>query len=132
MVSAFSRYQHVAGLVLRVAIAAVFLYHGSMKWSMWGQPGFGGMAALMKILSILEPLFAIAVLVGFLTRWSALALGIVMIGSIETKIATWHMGFSMAQGTGWEFDLMVLAGCVAVLCYGPGRLSVDAALHNDA
>jgi putative oxidoreductase len=132
MISSLSRYQYVASLLLRLVIGAVFLYHGGAKWAMWSQPGLGGMTGLMKLLSILEPIAALAVIAGFCTRFAALFLGIVMAGAILTKITAWHLAFSMGQGTGWEFDLTLLAACLALACFGPGRLSADALMRNDA
>lgn len=124
-----SKYNDVGNLVLRLVIAAIFLYHGYQKLGLWGatpEGMAGGQLVIMKILSIAEPVGAVALILGMLTRWASLGLSIIMIGAIYTKTVTWHMGFATAQGPGWEFDLMILAGTVALAFWGAGRWSVDA------
>ena len=83
------------------------------------------MLSLMKFLSVVEPLGAVAVLSGFLTQLAALGLGIIMIGAIVLKKKMMKVPFTAQDKTGWEFDLMNLAGCVALYFLGAGSLSLD-------
>ena len=127
MLSTLSRNSGIGPLVLRLAIAAIFLYHGMLKWPLNPEaPWF------MPIIAVAEPIGAIAILLGFLTRWAALGLAIIMVGAIYMKITAFGVGFAAAQGTGWEFDLMILAGCIAVMFLGAGPFSVDAKTGMDS
>lgn len=122
MLSFMNRYGDWALLFLRIVIAAIFLVHGFQKFGMLTGEG----PLTMKILAIAEPLGGLAVLVGGLTRLASVGLGIIMLGAIYTKITVMQKGFS----GGWEFDLLILAGCVVLLCMGAGRVSVDSALEK--
>ena len=121
--------QAAALVVLRLILAAVFLYAGYAKLFLWsGTPeGFSGeMAALMKFLTVVEPLGAVAVLAGFLTRWAAAGLAAIMVGAIGVMQFTMQVGFSTPEGAGWNFPLVVLGGCLVLAAFGAGRWSVDA------
>lgn len=119
-------------LALRLAIGAIFWVHGTQKKAMWKmQPSEQmpvKMISMMKFLSIVEPLGAIAMFAGFLTRPAALGLGIIMLGALHLKKNKWKMPFTAMDKNGWEFDLIILAGCVALLTTGGGSWSVDALL----
>lgn len=123
------------GLVaLRLAIGIIFLVHGTLKWKMWGMEPSENLSAAMltifKILSIAEPLGAGAIIVGFLTPYAAIGLSIIMIGVLNLKINVMHLGFMARQGTGWEFEIMILAGLLCLLLLGPGKISVDTRLFK--
>lgn len=116
------RHRNLALLLVRISLGATFIIHGYMKVQMW-QADPAAMTTTFKILAIAEPLGGIAVLLGILTRYAALGLAIIMLGAIYMKIMTWGMGFA-AQG-GWEFDLALLSLTSVLLCYGPGKYSLD-------
>ena len=126
----YNKVQDTALLVLRVVVGAVFLYAGSAKWPFWSAPpeGMSGvMLNLTKFLSIVEPLGGVALIVGFLTRWAAVGLGIIMVGAIFFARRTLHAGlFTSPQGTGLDYNLLIFAGCIVVIAFGAGRWSVDA------
>lgn len=110
-------------LVLRVAIGAVFIAHGVMKFGSWQQP-VAGMNIVMMILSVAEPLGGIALVLGVLTQWASLGLSVIMIGAIYLKQFSWGGSFAGTSGPAWEFDAVLLASLLVLLCYGPGRLSL--------
>jgi putative oxidoreductase len=128
MMNGLKRYADIGHLLLRLVIAAIFLYHGTQKWALWSAQPEGmssGLLTIMKILSIAEPLGAVALILGLWTRLASLGLAIIMIGAIYMKAVVWGMGFATPQGPGWEFDLIILAGCIALLFEGAGKYSVD-------
>lgn len=122
-------YSDLGLLGLRICVAAIFLKHGLMKQGVWKKKPSAqepaSMLAIMKILSIAEPLGAIAVLFGFMTQLAAAGLAIIMIGAIWTKIKVWKIPFYAKDNTGWEFDFMILGACIALICIGPGSLSLE-------
>ena len=121
-------------LVLRIAIGVIFLFHGKMKWGMWKMSPSDKMPAkmisIMKILSVVEPLGALAMFVGFLTQFAAIGLGIIMIGAIYFKIKIFKVPFFTTNNTGWEFDFLILATCIALLFLGAGSLSLDGMIFS--
>lgn len=107
-------------LFLRIAIGAIFIVHGVQKFGVWSNPP-AKMAIIMKILSIVEPLGGIAMILGIFVPLASIGLGIIMLGAIYTKIVVFKTGFS----GGWEFDFIILAGCVSLFFTGSGKLSID-------
>ena len=124
MFPGLKKYSDVAFLILRLVIGIIFLYHGWMKLS--GLIAGNDMNAIMTILAIAEPLGGIALILGVLTQLAALGLGIIMLGAIYMKQTAFGVGFVGPQGPGWEFDLMILAGCIVLICVGAGKYAIDA------
>jgi putative oxidoreductase len=127
----YSTSQNAALLTLRVIVAIIFLHAGIAKLFLWSIEPMEGLPVwlhyLMLFLSIAEPIGAVAVLAGFLTRAAAACLAIIMIGSIP--ISQFMMGvpfFTAPQLPGWDANLMILGGCVALAAFGAGAWSVDA------
>jgi uncharacterized membrane protein YphA (DoxX/SURF4 family) len=126
----YTKVQNTALLVLRLVVGAIFLYAGSAKWPFWSVPPEGMSVVLhnvMKFLSIVEPLGSLALLLGVLTRWAAAGLGIIMVGAIFFARLTLHAGlFTSPQGTGLDYNLLILAGCIVLIAFGAGGWSLDA------
>lgn len=126
----YTKLQDTALLVLRLVVAAIFMYAGSAKWPFWSTPPEGMSVLLlnvMKFLSIVEPLGSVALVLGFLTRWAAAGLAIIMVGAIYFAKFTLKAGlFTAPQGTGLDYNFLILAGCIALLAFGAGAWSVDA------
>lgn len=124
------RVQDTALLVLRLVVAAVFLYAGSAKWPFWATPPEGMsvvMVNVLLLLSVVEPLGGVALVLGVLTRWAAAGLGIIMVGAIFYVRLTMHVGlFTTPQGTGLDYNLLILAGCIVLVAFGAGGWSLDA------
>ena len=116
-------------LALRIAVGAIFLFHGTQKWAMWkmkpSEQMPAGMISLMKFLSIVEPLGALAVLGGFLTQLAAAGLGVIMIGAISLKMSMMKVPFTANDKTGWEFDFVILSACIALFVLGAGTIGLD-------
>ena len=121
------QYSDVGLMALRIAAGVIFIVHGHMKWRMWkpNPPMQGGMLYLMQFLALAEPLLGAALIVGFLTQIAALGGILIMIGAIYLKMFSWHVPFRADNNTGWEFDLMILGGCLALLFSGAGAWSLD-------
>ena len=65
--------------------------------------------------------------IGFLTRPAALLLA----GNMTVAIWKVHWKNGLVGGSGVEFPLSLLAGCLALLADGPGRASLDHLLFAD-
>ena len=120
-------------LALRLAIGAIFIVHGWPKIT-----GARGMAAAMgggeakpvlvgvfTLQGIVETGGGILMILGVLTQLIALAFAIIMIGAIALKISQWKTGFMAQQTTGWEFDVVLLAGNLLLFFTGPGELAIQ-------
>lgn len=123
----------VSLLLMRIALGAVFLAHGKMKWSMWKTPEPGeqnSMRNMMRFLSIVEPLGGLAVIAGFFTQFAAAGFVLIMLGAIWFKIKAWKLPFIGVNATGWEFDLMNLVASLVLVTAGAGMYSLDRWLWN--
>ena len=127
-------------LCLRVMLGVVIFPHGAQKLFGWfGGFGFDGTIGLFTgkmglpwiiafLVIIGESLGALALIAGFLTRFVAASLAIIMVGAIA--LAHWPHGFFMdwfgqQGGQGFEFHLLVIGMCVALVLAGAGKWSVD-------
>jgi uncharacterized membrane protein YphA (DoxX/SURF4 family) len=70
-----------------------------------------------------EFLGGILLLFGFGSRLAALWLIVIQAGAIYT--VTGMKGFSVAEGGGYEYNVVLLAMCLAMLCLGSGPLSLS-------
>ena len=128
--STITEYDNIGLLILRVGIAISFLYHGLDKLKMWKmEPSEEMPASLLKqlrLLSVVEPLGAVALVGGLLTQLAAIGFIIIMLGAINLKANQMQKKFG--EPGGWELDVVLLAGCVALVITGAGTISFDYAL----
>ena len=120
-------------LVLRIASAVVFLYHGSaILFGAFGGPGPVAFAGYMHapavvgyLVGLAQVAGGIAVLTGVLQRVGTVCLMIVMLGAIFLV----HLphGFSVAKN-GYEFALTELLIALALFLTGPGAYSLNPVL----
>jgi putative oxidoreductase len=114
----------VVPLLLRLGLAAIFLYHGVDKVAnhAWGTNWNSQLPVAVQLaVAWGELLGGIAMLFGFLTRAAAVGLAIIMVGAIAT--VHWQYGFGAP--TGWEHNFAVLILCAALVLVGGGQLAVD-------
>jgi putative oxidoreductase len=117
---------------LRLGVGAVFLVHGTQKRAMWKMQPSPQMPApflsLLRVLSIAEPLGALAVLTGLFTQLAAAGFCLDMLGAIQLKAVQMHKSFS-GDG-GWEFEFMLLVAAFALVISGAGRFALDRLLFG--
>jgi uncharacterized membrane protein YphA (DoxX/SURF4 family) len=75
-----------------------------------------------------ELLGGAALLLGLLTRLAAVGLLIIQVGAILTVTAA--RGFSFAAGGGFEYNIALIAMCLALILTGGGCCSVDRVLRS--
>ena len=123
-----------APLALRVALGVLFIVHGYPKLfkDFKGTAGFlAGLgfkpgAFWAFVLGASEFFGGIAILVGIFSRIASALLIISMTVAILFNIFKWKKPFTKgAEGAGWEFDLVILAGLIALLLLGSGNWSFD-------
>jgi len=122
--------QNTALVLLRLVVGAVFIWAGYAKLFIWSAP-MEGMTPLMinltKFLSIVEPLGGLALILGFLTRWAAGGLAVIMAGSLYFVYVMYSAPiFTGMEGTGVDYNVLLLTGSVVLAAFGAGSWSVDA------
>lgn len=117
-------------LFLRLAVGLIFMVHGSQKlFGAFGGPGLANVVKMMGplgyLVSIGEFFGGLGIVVGFLSRFSSASLIVIMLGAIATVHAKngLFMNWSGKQaGEGFEYHLLVIGMCLAILIAGPGLL----------
>ncbi len=131
--------------LLRVILAAVFFPHGAQKVLGWfGGYGLAGSWGFFTAKMGIPPIFAaldiaaeflgpIGLFFGFLTRVAAF--GIFCVMATAVWLVHFKFGFFMnwfggmpAGQEGFEYHLLALGLCLAVMARGAGAFSIDRAL----
>src|SRR5947209_4397382 len=115
----------VALLVVRVIVGIIFMVHGAQKlFGAFGGPGLAGVVKMMGPVgypvTIGEFFGGLGLLVGFLSRFSAASLIVVMLGAIA--MVHGENGFFAPKG--FEYNLALIGLLAAVLIAGPGRIAL--------
>ncbi len=124
-------------LIIRLALAIVFLYHGSqILFGAFGGPGLSGFSAFTHMPQAMAVLVAVgefggglAMLLGLFSRLGALGIIVIMAGAILTV----HLkhGLDVQKG-GFEYALVLLMAALAILIDGPGLYSIASRLPGIA
>lgn len=127
MFEQLTQYNNIGFLVLRLAVAIIFIYHAMPKLkNSKGMAQMVGMpAGMVLMLGMVELVASIGLIVGFYTQLSALLLAIVMVGAIGMKTMKWGVPFAAMDKTGWEFDLILLAANISILLGGGGTIGIQ-------
>jgi putative oxidoreductase len=113
----------VAPLLLRLCLAAVFIYHGmDLVGKSGGTAWNPGMPVAQQVaVAWGELLGGIAMLLGFLTRLAAVGLIVIMAGAIAT--VHWEHGFALPMG--YEYNVVLIGICLVLLLSGGGTIAAD-------
>lgn len=133
----------VALLVVRIALAWIFIYHGAgTLFGAFGQSGLHADAIFFANVAHLHPGTFFAVLSGVIEFFGGIAVGLGVLGRlaasalvgdmiIATATVTWHNGLvSNAAGSGYEVNLALAALALVIVFLGTGRFSLDAYLRK--
>src|SRR6267142_1224069 len=128
----------VALLVARVIVGVIFAAHGSQKlFGAFGGPGLSamvqpppnGMGPLGYPVTIGEFFGGVGLVFGFLSRFSAASLIVIMLGAIA--MVHGKNGFFLGKGpdsvlkdAGFEYCLALIGLLLPILICGPGRFSI--------
>jgi putative oxidoreductase len=117
----------MALLSLRVVAGSIFVLHGAQK--VFGALDGPGLSAVVQqmgpigyLVSLGELLGGLGLIVGLLTRFSAAANIVIMLGAIA--MVHGKNGF-FSQGGGYELNLALIGLLLPLLIAGPGLLAIS-------
>ncbi len=129
-----------SGLILRLTLGVVMFPHGAQKLLGWyGGHGFAGTLGFFTdqmhipwivafLVIIGESFGSVGLVLGLLTRFTAASLAVIMAGAV--MMVHWPHGFFMnwsgkQAGEGFEYHLLVIGICLALILTGGGKWSAD-------
>jgi putative oxidoreductase len=129
-------------LILRVVVGVIFALHGSQKlFGAFGGPGLSammqpppnGMGILGFFVTIGEFFGGLGLIVGFLTRFSAASLIVIMLGAIfmvhgKNGFFLGHGPESKLMDAGFEYNLALIGLLAPILLAGPGWYAIGRCL----
>lgn len=119
-------------LAVRIAVGVFFVVHGYQKFFVIGLDGFSGMVGGMGwplpmvfafLVAFAELFGGLALILGFLTRFSAFWLSIIV-------LVAWVQVKGLNIGDKGDLDLLSLGMTVALFIAGPGALSLSAKMKK--
>ena len=119
-------------LTLRVmTFSIMFLKHGTIKIFSFGQIAHGfpdpfhiGSVTTLVIAMLSDGIFSLFIVLGLATRWAALfSLGNLFVA--EAFVHHFSVMDWSPMGMGAEIIFIFMAICIALICLGPGKFSLD-------
>jgi len=128
-------------LLLRLALGSIMAAHGAQKlFGWWGGPGMSGIAGMCSSLAYRFPLLmawslalaefggGLSIATGLVSPLGSLLVTVVMINAVYH--VHWAKGFFVGNG-GYEFNMLIAGGALALAGTGPGRYALDHAIGWD-
>lgn len=120
----------VSLLLVRLVVGTIFAAHGSQHlFGTFHGPGLAGTVQMLGkvgyLVAVGEFFGGIGLFFGFLSRFSAAANIVIMLGAIE--MVHFKNGFFLQNG-GFEFNLALIGLLLPVLILGPGAYAVGVKL----
>lgn len=131
----FAHWSSYAALPLRIVLGVIFAVHGAQK--LFGLFGGDGLARTSTVIAsygfepgmfwavvfgLVQLAGGVALLLGLLTRWTALALVVERL--IVLSLVNIQAGFTAAGG-GVEFSLVMVGALLTLACTGAQRYALD-------
>jgi putative oxidoreductase len=119
-------------LIARIIVGVVFMAHGAQKlFGAFGGPGLSAVVQMMGplgyLVSIGEFFGGLGLIVGFLSRFSAASIIVIMLGAIvmvHGKVGFFMNWMGQQAGEGFEYHLLAIAVLLVILIVGPGRFAI--------
>lgn len=139
MFTFFEKNQKMVPVILRIIVGVIFLLHGLGKFGIIGDGNIQGVVGMFgqlgmplpgitaPFVALVEMLGGLALILGFGTRIASLLLSVVMLVAIvAVKLPMAPNPIAPAGPMpGYELDLALLAGLIALLFYGAGSGALD-------
>ena len=119
-------------LIARIIVGTVFMAHGAQKlFGAFGGPGLSAIVQMMGPLGYLvtvgEFFGGLGIIVGFLSRFSASSITLIMLGAIglvHSKVGFFMNWTGKQAGEGFEYHLLAIAVLLTIAIAGPGRFAI--------
>jgi putative oxidoreductase len=119
-------------LIARIIVGTVFMAHGAQKlFGAFGGPGLSATVQMMGPLGYLvtvgEFFGGLGIIVGFLSRFSASSITLIMLGAIglvHSKVGFFMNWDGKQAGEGFEYHLLAIAILLTIAIAGPGRFAI--------
>lgn len=119
-------------LVARIFVGVVFMAHGAQKlFGAFGGPGLSAVVQMMGPLGYLvgvgEFFGGLGIALGFLSRFSAASIILIMLGAIGMVHAKFGFFMNWAGnqgGEGFEYHLLAIGILLPIVIAGPGRFAL--------
>lgn len=115
-----------AMLAVRIIVGIIFMAHGAQK--LFGAFGGAGLATTVEkmgpigyLVTVGEFFGGLGLIVGFLSRFSAASIIVIMIGAIQ--MVHGKNGFFLSNG-GFEYNLALIGLLLPIFMAGPGKLAI--------
>ncbi len=112
--------------LLRIVIAIIVLVHAAPKLEKPREvAGFFHMRpGTIIFLGVLEILAAYGLIFGYHVELAAALLIIIGLGALLAKVIHLDTPFASREAHGWEFELLLVAACLAILLTGGGAIKL--------
>lgn len=118
--------------VSRIIVGIVFMAHGAQKlFGAFGGPGLSVIVQMMGplgyLVSVGEFFGGLGMVFGFLSRFSAGSIILIMLGAIgmvHSKFGFFMNWTGQQPGEGFEYHLVAIAALLPTLIAGPGRFAL--------
>jgi len=132
-------------LILRLALGSVMFPHGAQKLlGLFGGPGFSGTInffieqmhfpwIIAFLIIIGESIGSVLLVLGLLTRFSALGIGLIMTGAmmiVHLKYGFFMNWFGTQKGEGIEYFIFAISITLVLSIKGAGAFSLDNLIFN--
>jgi putative oxidoreductase len=105
-----ARFTDLSLLLLRLMVGLVFITSGynHLKDPEGRSKSIGMSKGFTIFLGIAEVAGALGVVFGVLTQLAAFGLILLMLGAVQKKIFSWHIGFWGEKTYGWHYEVMII------------------------
>jgi putative oxidoreductase len=110
MFAQLARFTDLSLLLLRLMVGLVFITSGynHLKDPEGRSKSIGMSKGFTIFLGIAEVAGALGVVFGVLTQLAAFGLILLMLGAVQKKIFSWHIGFWGEKTYGWHYEVMII------------------------
>ena len=112
-----AQYYGLGSVALGIVLGVIFVVHGwpkaknpAMMASFWW-----GSKTIAFLHGAAEVVAGVMVAVRWHAGYGAAFMVLIMLGAIYQKAFKWKTGFKSQTTTGWEFDLLILVGALAII-----------------
>ena len=123
-----TNYEQTTLLILRIVIAAIFIYHGSSKLlnvsgTMQFFASLGLPSSLAVIIGILEVVAGILLLIGLWHKGASYILALIIVSALV--LVQIPSLFAKGITAAFERDLLILIATLLLASHGPGHLAIS-------